>query len=248
LLVVIGILVLLLAMLLPAYAGARRQARVVHCASNLRQICAALHTYAMENKGQLPDLTRPGTGGNVWDVSHFFCAASQQLGLSYLTFLCPASQVDPSVAQAEFNNYPDFNIIQYNIWIPRKNGADIIPPAPNYSGTRFLIMQPTPASPFAGPANAFDTTVAGNPIITDIVGTKGAITPPANADASAPGMHIKSQATPIIWTANNLPASTPGTWMATSNFTVATRCIPTTAGPGGIGGNSPRKRQSEQVQ
>jgi prepilin-type processing-associated H-X9-DG protein len=122
----------------------------------------------------------------VWDVSHFFCTASQQLGLSYVTFLCPASQVDPSAAQAAFNNYNSFNIIQYNIWIPRLNGSDIIPPAPNYVGIRFVIVQPAPA-PFAGPANAFDSSMAGNPIITDILATNQAITPAANADASVAG-------------------------------------------------------------
>ena len=49
LLVVITIVALLIALLLPAIKQAREVARVVVCASNLRQLAVALHTYAHEN-------------------------------------------------------------------------------------------------------------------------------------------------------------------------------------------------------
>jgi len=44
--------VILIAILLPAIAGARRQAVVVSCASNLRQIGLLYHVYAAENRGK----------------------------------------------------------------------------------------------------------------------------------------------------------------------------------------------------
>ncbi|HXE55795.1 MAG TPA: DUF1559 domain-containing protein, partial [Tepidisphaeraceae bacterium] len=54
LLIVIGIIVCLIAILLPALAKAREQARQVICASNQRQIVAAAFAYANENRGMLP--------------------------------------------------------------------------------------------------------------------------------------------------------------------------------------------------
>jgi prepilin-type N-terminal cleavage/methylation domain-containing protein len=51
LLVVIGIIAIVIAFLLPALAGARRQANVVACLSNLRQVGQLLLIYANHNQG-----------------------------------------------------------------------------------------------------------------------------------------------------------------------------------------------------
>jgi prepilin-type N-terminal cleavage/methylation domain-containing protein/prepilin-type processing-associated H-X9-DG protein len=53
LLVVIGIIAVLIALLLPAMAKAQRQARMVQCQSNLRQVGQALVMYATHNRGVL---------------------------------------------------------------------------------------------------------------------------------------------------------------------------------------------------
>lgn len=54
LLVVIGIIVLLIALLLPALTRAREQANRTSCLSNLRQIDSAIRMYAMFNADQVP--------------------------------------------------------------------------------------------------------------------------------------------------------------------------------------------------
>jgi len=54
LLVVIGIIAVLISVLLPSLNKAREQARMIKCASNIRQIYDAMVMYANENRGVLP--------------------------------------------------------------------------------------------------------------------------------------------------------------------------------------------------
>ena len=74
LLVVIGIIALLISILLPALGKARYQAIVTQCASNERQLGAAMLMYANDNQGNFPD-----------DLGTLFKA--EQLGGS--VFVCP---------------------------------------------------------------------------------------------------------------------------------------------------------------
>jgi prepilin-type processing-associated H-X9-DG protein len=59
LLVVIGVVVVLMALLLPAVAKARRQALQVACSSNLHQLGVAFIGYASDNRGWFP---QPASG------------------------------------------------------------------------------------------------------------------------------------------------------------------------------------------
>ena len=60
LLIVIGIIAVLIGMLLPSLSRARQQAKVVNCASNLRQILQAALAYAVDNRGFLPPRQNAG--------------------------------------------------------------------------------------------------------------------------------------------------------------------------------------------
>src|SRR6266480_1478243 len=70
LLVVIAILAILLSLVLAALARARASASAVACCANLRQIGVALHVYAGDNAGRLPD---PGESGISWETSIRYC-------------------------------------------------------------------------------------------------------------------------------------------------------------------------------
>lgn len=71
LLVVIGIIAVLISILLPALNRARQSAKAIACASNMRQIGAAIYLYANDNRGTLPiGCLALDTGGKsmVWDT------------------------------------------------------------------------------------------------------------------------------------------------------------------------------------
>src|SRR5437016_762140 len=71
LLVVIGIIALLVSILLPALAKARKSAQKVKCASNLRSVGQLFYTYASLNKGFFPCGTDPKTptaSNWLWDM------------------------------------------------------------------------------------------------------------------------------------------------------------------------------------
>src|SRR4051794_27477494 len=65
LLVVIGIIALLISILMPSLAKARKAANTVKCAANLRSIMQAVHMYASQNKDYFP-------GGPLSTSRHFF--------------------------------------------------------------------------------------------------------------------------------------------------------------------------------
>ncbi len=67
LLVVIGIIALLISILLPALNKAREAAKLVQCASNMRQVGLAMHMYANDSKGWLPAAVSAGWYGPYYD-------------------------------------------------------------------------------------------------------------------------------------------------------------------------------------
>lgn len=72
LLVVVAIIALLLAILLPSLAGARRQAQQAKCGSNLRQLGLALQMYAGQNRGQCMPLAYMQAASNSGPAALFW--------------------------------------------------------------------------------------------------------------------------------------------------------------------------------
>jgi prepilin-type processing-associated H-X9-DG protein/prepilin-type N-terminal cleavage/methylation domain-containing protein len=108
LLVVIGIIVVLIAILLPALAAARRQGQLVRCQSNLRQIVAGFYVYADDNNHHFPAYL--GASGTNWVVGvgdllardgivkgHglFTCPSDEDSRLSYSMNIWMSSAIDP---------------------------------------------------------------------------------------------------------------------------------------------------------
>jgi prepilin-type N-terminal cleavage/methylation domain-containing protein/prepilin-type processing-associated H-X9-DG protein len=123
LLVVIGIIALLISILLPSLNKARRQARAVQCASNMRQIAAAMIQYINVNKGHLPpvQISSGGTGDNYpqgwwWanelvlqkyiQAPNFYDSSGNKQITTQSAFFCPEGAWDEATNASGHPAYP----------------------------------------------------------------------------------------------------------------------------------------------
>jgi type II secretory pathway pseudopilin PulG len=126
LLVVIGIIAVLIAILLPALQRAREQARIVACASNMRQVGTAMAMYLIEFKGTYPPLWYPDNlsfnGGYGFQQANRTC-----FNESYVTLLAKylgSQNKDPhnDAAVGVFTCPADWLAREYD-WLPQQAGV-----------------------------------------------------------------------------------------------------------------------------
>jgi prepilin-type N-terminal cleavage/methylation domain-containing protein len=122
LLVVISIIALLIAILLPALEGARREARRIQCMSRLKQIATGTFIYAVDYKDHLP--ARPGSGpGNV--RPHTMAYGTVDLNKAFIApylvdremMFCPSTLLDarnPTTTTPDYT-YPNITY-QYHVY------------------------------------------------------------------------------------------------------------------------------------
>jgi prepilin-type N-terminal cleavage/methylation domain-containing protein/prepilin-type processing-associated H-X9-DG protein len=158
LLVVIGIILVLMTMLLPALTKVRRQMNITRCGSNLHDIGEALMIYAASNGGALPEFNAhptatdptPQSGKWLWDVEVGTRDALVSSGAQQKNLYCPV-QEDQQNTNVLWD-YDDSTPLSIS------NGSGLLPnPDGSISGFGvmgyfFLILRPDNAYPNVTPS------------------------------------------------------------------------------------------------
>ena len=184
-------------------------AKVASCANIFRQWAIVANLCANDHAGNLPSFPQPPTGFNPTDVSSTFLPGLVPYGLTVPMWFCPVRPWEFAEANREFhasglryiNNTTDlshyvtlkygyFAFLNHDWWVPRQiqGGAyngQLFPYPPNLGGVPFLSVRTTgPNAPTNGwPRTTSDSTVATQPIITDLMNGLGT----TNAATAGPG-------------------------------------------------------------
>lgn len=136
LLVVIGIIAILIGILIPTLAQAQQQAKVVACASNMRQIGMQMLMYANNNRGQM----FPSDGGGPtdyppddqqWFVWVLKVKPPNPVPPNPATWvpkilICPFNEEPTNAHSYMLNDHVNARQIRYTTRVPNMTSADIV--------------------------------------------------------------------------------------------------------------------------
>jgi prepilin-type N-terminal cleavage/methylation domain-containing protein/prepilin-type processing-associated H-X9-DG protein len=119
LLVVVAIIAILIGLLLPAFGRMQVINDRAHCASNLRQVGAAIHSYVGDNNGNLPGPL--WTGQNPWfapgDYGSLGTHLAKYLKLNLALNIPDAQKADVLICPAWQRGAPYYENDQYVQWV-----------------------------------------------------------------------------------------------------------------------------------
>jgi prepilin-type N-terminal cleavage/methylation domain-containing protein/prepilin-type processing-associated H-X9-DG protein len=205
LLVVIAIIAILAAMLLPALAKSKYQARVTNCMSNMKQWTVVCNFYANDFNSYLPGYGSD-FGGWIWDANTNMLAGLVPYGLTVPMWFCPVRPDDYQNQTAHFetlssnpthhpiitipdlivalenSTYPGEDKLNYNDWIKRAGGGTASGYYPNFDGNNSAYLAPkgsriTDAGTYGWPYKLSDQCISRVPILSDLCYSTAAIIP-----------------------------------------------------------------------
>jgi prepilin-type N-terminal cleavage/methylation domain-containing protein len=115
LLVVIGIIGVLLSILLPSLAGARQQANLLVCESNLKQIGTLIQAYVVENRGFTPSCWDDTMGTTFADTLTLMTEPAKRYATAPFWVSGPASATAPrfqSITALQYEPAQDLNVFR----------------------------------------------------------------------------------------------------------------------------------------
>jgi prepilin-type N-terminal cleavage/methylation domain-containing protein/prepilin-type processing-associated H-X9-DG protein len=218
LLVVIAIIAILAALILPALAKAKFRTKVINCTSNYKQWTTMASVYASDDaQGSMPSFACSMAGANPTDVATNFLSVMGNFGMSVPMFFCPVRDGDLDAASAwvYYNcspaHRPLTSLDQLNKWFISTIGASSTYPAgrsvnggyakllhewwvPRFNGSaQFPVPDPngilTPANIPPWPLKTSDTSVAIQPIISDLAEANKGSKDPGTIQNNAPNFN-----------------------------------------------------------
>lgn len=126
LMVVVGILLMLMALLMPALRGSMARAREVQCLNQLRQLGVLIITYAKDHKGELPPAVAVNPSTLLISTGQALTTYMNSLTMPSNVWYCPS--LTPGVWSTTVYNEP---AVSPNFWL-RPLGAP-------YASTEFRI-------------------------------------------------------------------------------------------------------------
>lgn len=178
-LVVCAIIMLLLSILLPSFARARYDAKLIHCASNFSQWGVGTLAYASDYNRCLPSQNFGSSGRVVWDISHDFLPSVIPYGITWQpngrsVWYCPlqtwfdqnaksqedALQMRKDMWAAQGENWDHHNQLW---WVPRQSGGKWYPYLPGDAKAAPLrLSDPGTENPILTERNKLKTVDANN--------------------------------------------------------------------------------------